>query len=40
MDKVCEIRVNNPSVFLFETFAAITKLPSNEIRETFCEGLK
>ena len=48
MAKVWEIRANTPSVSLFETFASnrsfifvtIAKLPSNEIRETFCEGLK
>ena len=44
MEELCEIRRNTPSVSLFETFASnrpfvtITKLSSNEIRESFCEG--
>ena len=47
MDKVRKIRTNTPSVYLFETlatinpsFVTITKQSSNEIRKTFCEGLK
>ena len=46
MDAVCEIRANTPSVSLFDEFVSIgslfviiTKLSSNEIRETYCEGL-
>ena len=48
MDKVCEIRVNTPRPFPYikhlqaidSSFATVTKLSTNRIRETFCEGLK
>ena len=47
MDKEYDIRVNPPSVTLFETFESnrplicnYHQLSSNKIRETFCEGLK
>ena len=47
MDKICEIRMNTlpfSSLKYLQTinpsFLTITKLSSNEIRETFCKGLK
>ena len=50
MDKLCEIRANTPSPLPFPylehlqvidpSFVTIPRLPSNEVTETFCEGLK
>ena len=48
MEKVCEIRARIPPPFPYTKhlqaidplFVTITKLSSNEIRKTFCEGLK
>ena len=47
MDKVCEITANTPPFPYLKhlqavdpSFITITKLSSNEIKETFCEGLK